>query len=279
MIQSSRGNTSDTLQGSPLSYARYCDEIVTQTDLLRMQIRDADMTASVPTCPGWNLGQLLRHLGGAHRAIEKFVRTQADRGPDDNGWRDLSAYTNENPAVLDEWLAEGAALLADSLRKAGSESSAFNPVPGGVQTTVFSARRMTHETVIHRSDATLAIGEAFNVAPDIAVDAIDEWMELTAIPEMFDMIPTRRGMLGPGRTLRFRASDLTHAEITEWFVDLTGNLVIWRRARGEAAVSLTAPLTDILLILYRRRPIHGEGVTIHGDANVLESWQELTAFG
>jgi len=54
-----------------LSYDRYCAEIIAQTDQLRSHIEGADLTVPVPSCPGWNLGQLLRRLGGGHRWVER----------------------------------------------------------------------------------------------------------------------------------------------------------------------------------------------------------------
>lgn len=48
-----------------LGFDRYCDEIVTQTHLLTSAITGADLTGPVPSCLDWNVGQLLRHLGGA----------------------------------------------------------------------------------------------------------------------------------------------------------------------------------------------------------------------
>ena len=60
-----------------LGYDRYCSEIVAQTDLLKSCIESADLTVPVISCPGWNLGQLLRHVGGAQRWAETTVRTRA----------------------------------------------------------------------------------------------------------------------------------------------------------------------------------------------------------
>jgi len=60
---------SGDLGRTPLSYQRYCDEIGTQTGLARAAVAGADLTTPVPSCPGWNVGQLLRHLGGAHRQL------------------------------------------------------------------------------------------------------------------------------------------------------------------------------------------------------------------
>ncbi|MGH3980285.1 MAG: maleylpyruvate isomerase N-terminal domain-containing protein, partial [Pseudonocardiaceae bacterium] len=187
------------------SYDRYCAEIVAQTDLLRSSIEGADLTAPVPSCPGWNLGQLLRHLGGGHRWVETIVRTRATQPPSDDHFRDLSGYTDEDPAVLDAWLAEGAAQLADTLRAAGPDAEVWTPVPG--ETTRFLARRFAHETLIHRADATLAVGAEFTVDEEVALDALDEWMELGSLPQIFEVHPEKRELLGPGRTLHFHATD------------------------------------------------------------------------
>jgi hypothetical protein len=52
-----------------LSYDRYCSEVVAQTDLLRSCIEGTDLTLPVQSCPGWNLGQLLRHIGASSTVI------------------------------------------------------------------------------------------------------------------------------------------------------------------------------------------------------------------
>ncbi|HEX2301000.1 MAG TPA: maleylpyruvate isomerase family mycothiol-dependent enzyme, partial [Pseudonocardiaceae bacterium] len=163
-----------------LSHERYCSEIVTQTGLVRSCVEDADLTVPVPSCPGWNVGQLLRHLGGGQRWAEETVRTRATEPLPDEYFRDLSAYTDEDPAVVGPWLVEGAAQLADTLRAAGPGAQLWTPVPGG--TAAFYARRFTHETIIHRADATLALGAEFTVDEQVAVDAVDEWMELGSLP-------------------------------------------------------------------------------------------------
>src|ERR1700691_3662464 len=61
---------------SLLSYDRYCAEILAQAELLTSVVQGADMTSPVPSCPDWNVGQLLRHLGGVHRWAATIVRTQ-----------------------------------------------------------------------------------------------------------------------------------------------------------------------------------------------------------
>jgi len=63
------------------------------------------------------------------------------------------------------------------------------------------------ETLIHRADATLAVGAELTVDQEVALDALDEWMELGSLPMHFEVRPWMRELLGPGRTLHFHATD------------------------------------------------------------------------
>lgn len=254
-----------------LGYDRYCAEIIAQTDLLGATIRGRDLTAAVPSCPGWNAGQLLRHLGGGQRWAAALVRARARQEfPED--FRDLSGYAAEDPAVVGPWLAESAQTLADALREAGPGTPVWTPVPGG--TTDFYARRFTHETLMHRADATLALGAQFTADPEVATDAVDEWMELGSLPMHFEVHPWMRELLGPGRTLHLHATDIPGAE---WVVDLTGDAITWRRAHEKSAVAVRGALTDLLLLIYRRRP--ASGLDIFGDSELLDFWLERVSFG
>ncbi|MCH6163319.1 maleylpyruvate isomerase family mycothiol-dependent enzyme [Streptomyces marispadix] len=282
---------------SRLSYDRHCAEIVTQARLLRSCIDGADLTTPVPSCPGWNAGQLVRHLGGGMSWVEEMVRTRAAAPLPDDHFRDLSAYAHEDPAVVGPWLEANAERLAATLREAGPDAAMWTPLSGG--TVRFFARRFAHETLVHRADAVLALGQEFTTEPDVAVDAVDEWMELGSLPEMFDFHPERRELLGPGRTIRFRATDVpsaAHAEAewprAQWIVDLTGDALSWRRppkdAPGErAAVTVSGPLTALLLLIYRRRTAPaqpsmpgaaGEGIEVTGDEQLLHFWLDRVGF-
>ena len=50
------------------------------------------------------------------------------------------------------------------------------------QTASFWFRRLAHETVVHRADAEAALGEIGSVATDLAVDGIDEALDLFLVP-------------------------------------------------------------------------------------------------
>jgi hypothetical protein len=104
-------------------------------------------------------------------------------------------------------------------------------------------------------------------------------MELGSLPRMFEFHPEQRELLGPGRTLHLHATDTAPDAAAEWLMDLTGDAITWRRAHEKAAVAVRGPLTDLLLIVYRRRPARGEGIEILGDAELLDFWLERVGFG
>lgn len=114
------------------------------------------------------------------------------------------------------------------------------------------------------------------MASDLALDGLAEWMELGALPVMFDAHPERRELLGPGRTVRLTATDSTSTDAT-WFVDLRGEVMVHRPGTDEpAAVELRGPLTELLLVLYARRRI--DTLEIVGDRDLLEFWHARVGF-
>lgn len=253
-----------------LTFDRYCDEIVTQTDRLTRHVRGADMTAPVLSCPGWNLGQLLRHVGGDHRWAEEIVRTRsADPLPDDLV-NDLSAYTHEDEAFLIPWLLEGAARLSAALRAAGPDAQAWNPSVERPAPVAFWARRMTYETVVHRADAARTAGAEFALEADLAVDAVEEWLEYSTFPEAFEPGPDLPDLLGPDRTLHLDATDAG-----EWLVDLTGERPVWRAGADQATATASGPVADLLLFLYNRP---APTIWTQGDTALLDLWRTRAGF-
>ncbi|TQJ92041.1 uncharacterized protein (TIGR03083 family) [Streptomyces sp. SLBN-31] len=255
-----------------LTFEHYCHQIVAQTDLLRDQVGGADTGIPVPTCPGWDLGRLLRHVGGDHRWAEEIVRTRAVDPVLDDGVNDPQAYTGLDGSTLDGWLGEGAARLAATLRGTGPDVRVWTPADGSVvpQSAGFWARRMTHETVVHRADAAFAVGDGFTLEDGLAVDAVEEWLEFSTVAEAYEPGPGTPGLLGPGRSLRLDAPGAG-----QWFVDLTGDRPAWHAGAGRAAVVVRGPVTDLLLFLYRRP---APAVETRGDAALLELWLRRTGF-
>lgn len=256
-----------------LPHDLYCDEIIGRTDALRAVLRGADLSTTVPTCPDWTLRDLAVHLGGAHRWVGEIVRTRATEAIPPEG-APGSSPEGDDPAGLDAWLAEGAARTVEALRAAGPDqevwSWAWEPSTG------FWARRMAHETIVHQADAALAAGADCAVAPELAADTIDEWLEIVAFVRTTGYKKETLELTGPGRSIHLHATDAPGAE---WLIEFGEDGFDWRRAHGKASVALRGPLTDLMLVFNRRLPADSDRVEVLGDAALLDFWLERTAFG
>lgn len=264
-----------------LGHDGYCSEIVEQTRLFRQTLAAADLTAQVPTCPDWSLRDLAVHVGGAHRWVHEIVRTRAAEEVEEETVPGFHGPAEDSPEALDSWLAEGSELLAEALRAAGPQTPVWSWASRG--NAGFWARRMTHETVIHRADAAGAVPSVtYQAAPEVAADCVDEWLDIVTDPaneDDEDLLALRRHA---GRSLHLHATDEPDAPDgtdAEWLIELTEDGVAWRRAHGKATVAVRGPLTDVLRVFYRRLPADTDRVEVLGDAELLHFWLECTRWG
>jgi uncharacterized protein (TIGR03083 family) len=255
-----------------LGHDRYCDEVVTQTNLLRDLLQGSDLSVTVPTTPDWTLAQLVRHVGGNLRSTETAVRTGTAVVEPDKQVPEAAGPAADDPWALFAWLAEGAARFADTLRGAGPAAEA--QVWTVQRPTAFWARRAAHDLVIHRADAAGAVGADFTVAPDMAADAIDELLELFGFLQVAASSPGLAELRGPGRTIHLHATDTNAGLTAEWLVELGTDGFTWRHAHAPATVAVRGPLTDVLLVLYRRLPADSERVEVLGETALLDFWLE-----
>ncbi|MGW2745623.1 maleylpyruvate isomerase family mycothiol-dependent enzyme [Streptomyces sp. NPDC001450] len=262
-----------------LAHDRYCDEIAHQVGQLRAVLTSGtDLATTVPTCPDWSLEDLVRHMGGALRWVDALVRSRAQEnipqeriplvgGPEERG----------DATALDKWLAETGELVVEALREAGPDTTVW--AWAGILDSGFWARRMTHEITVHRADATLTAGLPYEVAPDVAADALDEWLQLVEWVQRNAAHPAAEELRGPGRSIHLHATDTDPALNAEWLVELGEEGVSWRRGHEKATVALRGPLTPLLLAFYRRLPLDAPGLEVLGEREVLEFWLERSTFG
>ena len=265
-----------TLRGS-LSHERYCAELLAETDRFRELLRTGDLAAKVPTCPAWTLSDLARHVGGAHRWAGVLVATRATGNVEDEDVPLGDGPEGNDAAALDAWLAEGVEQTVRALREAGPEAEVWTWSP--VRRARFWARRMTHETAIHRADAALATDAGYELAPEVAADCLEEWLQLCALPEMAaEQAEGDDPLFGSGRSIHLHATDTPPELNAEWVLDLTGDRLVHRRSHEKAAVALRGPLTDLLMVLYRRLPADSDRVEVLGDRALLDLWLERASF-
>ncbi|MFF7548147.1 maleylpyruvate isomerase family mycothiol-dependent enzyme [Streptomyces canus] len=259
-----------------LGHDRYCDEIAHQVGLLRDVLTSgADLSVTVPTCPEWSLERLVRHTGGALRWVELMVRTRA-REEVPEGQVPLGEGP-EDAGALDAWLAETGEMLVAALREAGPDAKVWSWA--GIPTSGFWARRMAHELTVHRADATLAAGQPYEVAPEIAADAIDEWLQIVEFAQRTMPDDESRELRGSGRSIHLHATDGTPRLNAEWVIELTEDVIVWRRGHEKATVALRGPLTAVMLAFYRRLPLDSPELEVLGERELLEFWLRRATFG
>jgi uncharacterized protein (TIGR03083 family) len=225
----------------------------------------------IPTCPEWTLRQLATHVGRAHRWAAEIVRT---RSAEVISFR--SVPDGALPADAPQqgpWLRAGATLLTDSARGAGGDVvwSFFGPVPAS-----FWSRRMAAETLVHLADAQLAAGQLPEMDPDLAADAIDEWVGVLSGPNP-GRPDDRAAALPAGAVLHLHATDdgLTGGE---WLIRNAADGIVVEPGHGKGDAALTGPAQSLLLVLMRRMLPSDPSVTLYGEPGILTAWLDSTPF-
>ena len=242
----------------------YLEFLRDESDRLVAVAEDADPSREVPACPGWSVADVVDHVGGLYRWAEAHIRTLSDRRI---RARELELEKPEDPLAHGGWVRDGMTLLIETARAADPDAAVW--AWGSDRHVRFWPRRMLFETVIHRADLELALGWDPDIAPDIATDGVDEFLD--NLPHAAYFAPAVQDLRGNGETMRWRASDPE----TTWAVHLTMDGFIWTHddAEGvEAAVDGAA--AQVLLDIYGR-PV--PGLTTTGDAALLARWRTGSA--
>lgn len=134
-----------------MEIVEHINSVSEQGRSLASAAEEAGPGATVPTCPGWQVRNLLRHTGMVHRWATAFVAEGHTEYHPDGGEPDLDG------AELLAWFREGHGRLTDALKAAPDDLDCwtFLPAPSPL---AFWARRQAHETTIHRVDAESARG-------------------------------------------------------------------------------------------------------------------------
>ncbi|OLR92171.1 maleylpyruvate isomerase family mycothiol-dependent enzyme [Actinokineospora bangkokensis] len=217
-------------------------------------VERADPAAPVPTCPEWTTFQLAKHVGRGDRWAATMVR---DRATEVLEPRDVPGGRPPEGGLV-EWLGGGPALLAEATAATGADHPVWTFT--GPRPAAWWTRRRLHECVVHYADAALALGEEPEIAPEVAEDAVSEWLELLA---------ARGADLAP-MTLH-----LHDGAGPEWFVR-GGPALTWERAHAKGDVALRGSSADLLLVLLRRKPV--EAVDLVGDRAAWDRWVAATPF-
>ncbi|HEX3921664.1 MAG TPA: maleylpyruvate isomerase N-terminal domain-containing protein [Streptosporangiaceae bacterium] len=112
----------------------YAAALTAQNQQLGELLAEADWSVPVPTCPGWTLLQLLRHVGRGDRWAAQIITDRADTSLDPRSVKDGKPPADAQGAI--QWLAQSPPILLAAVQDIGpgTEVSTFtgrSPPPGG----------------------------------------------------------------------------------------------------------------------------------------------------
>jgi uncharacterized protein (TIGR03083 family) len=211
----------------------------------------------VPTCDGWTVDRLLVHIGrvwtsSAHVVGERL--TSAAPRPDVPEGKTPVQFAAD---ALDE--------LVEALRSCDPDTPMWNWADEA-QTAMFWARRMAHESAVHRYDAQRSRGLAQPIAADLAHDGLDELVDVI-VPR----IVARDQPTLPEATYSFVATD----EGT-WNVRLGPDGVTRLDALKSPDVTVRGTTSALLLAAYSR--VDWSSLDVDGDAALLDAWSKALNF-
>jgi uncharacterized protein (TIGR03083 family) len=122
----------------------------------------------VPSCPGWVVRDVVAHVAQVYE--HKILCTTLGAPPE--------PWPPEWPADREpiEWFRDAHGRILELFAQSDpTRPSATWWAPD--QTVGFWARRMAHETAVHRVDTELATGVTTPIDPELAIDGVDEVLE------------------------------------------------------------------------------------------------------
>ena len=209
---------------------------------------EGDLDRPVPTCPDWTVADLVGHLAGVQRFWTALLAGTAPQ--------DVSLPPRPTDPELLDWFRAGADELVAALGPLDPAAAQWN-WSGRDQTIGWVQRRMTHESVVHSWDGLNAVGSAEPIGTAIAVDGIDEFLDV------FVGARAER-MTGPVETVHVHVTDGEG----EWLLTVGQGSTSLERTHAKGDVAVRGPASDLLLALWSRP--RSDQVEVLGDASVLD---------
>jgi len=219
----------------------------------------AGTDATVPSCPGWTVADLVAHLGVAHRWAYENVSTRATELV--RGAKHKFGIEPSDPR-LSAWFDEGVEQLTSVLESTDADTPVATFAPPA--TAGFWGRRMAHETLIHRWDAESAHGQPGPFDAELAADGIDEGLNV-----FVPFVRAGSQVKGSGETFHIHRTDGEG----EWLVTVEDSGVRVSREHAKGDVALRGRAEDLLLWLWHRTP--PDNLEVFGDPALLDRWFEL----
>lgn len=213
--------------------------------------------ADVPTCEEWDIAALVTHISKIYAFVAVVVSTRATELPERPALPD-----GEPLAVLNDVLDDVVAALCDI----DAETPVWNWSDEAPDLGLFWARRMAHESSVHRYDAQAAHRVVQPIDAELAADGLDELIDVIS-PGIY----RREGVAGPAGTIALQSSD-----DGGWCLKLEPDGLTRLDVLSEPDVTVRGTSSALLLASYSRIPWTSLEVT--GNADLLTQWTTAMNF-
>jgi uncharacterized protein (TIGR03083 family) len=155
------GDAYDALRAS--DFLRFCEAAST------------NQTAHVPTCPDWDVTALCDHLARVYQGRAFTIVNGAFKERD-------TFEVREDGADPIEWTRSWSDALDRALLDRSDDTPTVTFMPEAT-TVHFWRRRMALETLVHRTDAEIAVGEVSPMDDELSADGVAELLWFATHPE------------------------------------------------------------------------------------------------
>jgi uncharacterized protein (TIGR03083 family) len=246
-----------------MEIAEHITAVAQEAKLFAEAAKRSDLDVEVPTCPGWVMRDLVRHLSEIHlwaaaRVAKRASKIwQEDISESTEAWPDLAVFWPDDDDLVD-WYLETNANLVRSLESASPSDEMFTFLPAPSPLAMW-ARRQAHETAVHRFDAEYATGHRGRFDPVFASDGIDE------LVVSFAQRRTKFPVDSP-RTMTVHAQDTDDY----WHITMSPDGIVTVREKAQADVTLSGTASDLYLVLWNRPD--DSTISVVGDEELLALW-------
>jgi len=245
-----------------MQFAEFLAGIIAESELL-LDAYGTHGSAEVTTCPSWTVADVVRHTGDTHR----WAISNLQSGVEGVVAASASPTSEIADSDLVAWFSDGVAELVALLAQVGPQLNCWTF--GAPRSSLFWARRMCHETAIHRVDAQMATGTVHPIDAPQAADGIDEILTVML------RLAFRAQRPAPSPSLHLHRIDEGEG-CAEWMVTISDDgAVEIEHVHGKGEVAVRGTASDLLLFLWGRLA-DGEGsLESFGDPAVVSQWSRL----
>ncbi len=245
-----------------LTGAEYLATFAAENERFISAAQVSGFAAPVASCPGWNVGDLVFHVGKVQRWFHYMLETN---GADPKG--SPRAAKPETDANMVEWFREGAEAIENYLAGVSDTEPVWSFTGGDAGR--WAKRRQAQELLVHRFDAELAGG---------VVSAADATMCADGVDELFTIfVPRLKEKAQLTGTIHFHCTDTDG----EWMLTPQATGIEVTREHGKGDVALRASAQVLLQVVWRRMSVDeaiAGGAEVFGNRGALDAFIDLSQF-